>query len=245
MIKNVIIVIFIFSLSANIIGQEKIINRTNQQWIQYYNQTKFSKHWLLLADGGVRWKDKLSARSQYIIRFGVGYQLNDNIRVAVGIAHLGFYQSGQIKKVEFRPYQEFSIKQVFGKIGISHRFRIEERYFRKVLNGKITTEDQFNFRFRYSFSLSIPLFSITDLKVSLNVGDEIFINAGKEIVYNVFDQNRLLVGSTIQLNKNLNVDLIYNGQFAGTNSPAKYEYSDIIWFRIIHRINFIKKERIN
>lgn len=245
--KTKIIIVIIFSLSLSIFGQEKSINRGNQQWMQYYNQTKLSEVWTLLTDGGLRWKEELSSRSQYIVRLGVGYQFNDSIRVVAGVAHLGLYQSDQLSRVEFRPYQEFVIKQKYGKIGISHRFRVEERYFRKVLDGKITNKDNFNFRFRYHFSLSIPLFKMShshpEMKVFLDIADEIFINAGKEVVYNVFDQNRILIGPAIQLNKNLTVKFTYNSQFAAANSPANYEYADVIWLGITHKLDLTNKEQ--
>ncbi len=66
----------------------------------------------------------------------------------------------------------------------------------------------------------------------MNIGDEIFINAGKEIIYNRFDNNRILVGSTFQINKNLNLSFIYNYQLGQRNNKAAYEHSDIFWLGI-------------
>jgi hypothetical protein len=239
--KTAITSIIIFILSSIILGQVKSISRSNQQWIQYYNQTKFAERWTFLADGGLRWKEKLSSSSQYIARLGVGYSVNENIRVAVGIAHLGFFLSDNLDKIEFRPYQKFLNNRSFGKIDLFHRFRIEERYLRKVMDGKISSDDNFNFRFRYSVSLSIPLFklftSYPGEEVSLSVGDEIFINAGKEVVYNVFDQNRILLGLIIRLKRNLRIEFTYNSQFAAVNSPAKYNYTDIVWIKITHKLD--------
>jgi hypothetical protein len=239
--KIVITIIIIFIQPSIIFGQVKNINRSNQQWIQYYNQTKLAEHWVFLGDVGFRWREKLSSPSQYIARLGVGYNIYENIRVSAGIAHLGYFLSDNLNRIEFRPYQEFLNNQSFGKIDLTHRFRIEERYFRKVMDGKIGSNDNFNFRFRYSVSLSIPLFKLSnshqDKDVSMSIGDEIFLNAGKEVVYNIFDQNRILLGLLIQLKRNLRVEFTYNSQFAAVNSPAKYNYTDIIWLKINHELD--------
>lgn len=239
--KIAVKIIIIFILSSINFGEGKNINRSNQQWIQYYNQTKFAEHLFFLGDGGFRWKKKISSSTQYIARFGVGYNLSENTRVAAGIAHLGYFLSDNLNRIEFRPYQEFLNNQSFGKISLTHRFRIEERYFRKVVNGKISSDDNFNFRLRYSVSLSFTLFKLSNShpnkEVSLSVGDEIFLNVGKEVVYNVFDQNRILLGVIIQLKRNLKVEFTYNSQFAAVSSPTKYNYTDIIWLKINHKLD--------
>jgi hypothetical protein len=68
----------------------------------------------------------------------------------------------------------------------------------------------------------------------------LLLNAGKEIVYNIFDQNRLLVGPVFQLNKNLGFILLYQGRFRALNLPARYHYDHIFWFGLRHQLNLAK-----
>ena len=68
--------------------------------------------------------------------------------------------------------------------------------------------------------------------LSLNLGDEIFINAGKQIVYNVFDQNRFLVGPVVAFSKDFNIGLIYNNQFAATAAAKSYVHTNIFWLTV-------------
>lgn len=227
---------FLTSITLTSFGQTKNYQFTNQQWVQYYNQLTLSKRWALLSDGGFRWKYDLGQKSQYIARTGMGYQVNPGIRVTVGFAHLGFYTSGAVSKAEYRPYQELLIKENHKKIRMEHRFRVEERFFRVIGLGTST----FNFRFRYRLLLStpvLPLFVSSGNKVKLKFGDEIFINAGKDVVYNIFDQNRILIGPIVPLNKNLSVSVIYTYQFAAKNVPKKYEQDQVIWLGVKQTID--------
>ena len=243
--KLTIGIIVTFVVSSNIFGQEKSIDRSNQQWIQYYNQTTLSQQWVLLLDGGYRWAE-FSTSAQYIARLGFGYRLNNHLQAGAGFAHLGFYEAGEVARLEFRPYQEFLIRETYGKVRMAHRFRIEERYFYRLSERADRYSNSFNFRFRYLFSLNIPLFKLSgahpDRKVMLSIGNEILVNAGKKVTHNVFDQNRLLIGPDIALRENFRLRFIYHGQFTSTGSPLTFRYHDIIWLGIIHRLDRAKKD---
>ena len=81
-----------------------------------------------------------------------------------------------------------------------------------------------NYTFRYQFILSYPISKPgANTKILLSIGDEILINAGKEIVYNIFDQNRILLGTTFQLNNNFALTFTYNYQFKSLNSPNEFK----------------------
>lgn len=231
--------------STILTAQTKNISHGNQQWLQYYNQIKLSEKWTWLSDLGYRWEDGFESSTQYVLRTGLGYTVNPNLKIATGFAHLGFYSSGKVSRVEFRPYQELSMEHKLNKIGVNHRFRIEERFFNPVVNGEIQSPNTFNFRFRYAITASVPLFTLSesnpDRKLSLNVGNEIFINGGKTVVYNIFDQNRFTISPTVHFSKNLNASVTWVSQFAASNMPASYNYRNVIWFQIRQKLDFTKK----
>lgn len=216
----------------------KNISSGNQQWLQYYNQTKLNAHWTWLTDGGYRWQDGFGESSQYIIRSGMGYLFASNFRLTIGLAHSGGFSEGRVSKAEFRPYQELVIKNQLGRFTLSHRYRVEERFVNTVRDGELQTPNSFNFRFRYALSLNIPLYRWPDKRaLNLGLGDEIFINAGESIVYNVLDQNRFIISPNLQLSSGLNIALTWNSQFAGTSTPAAFKYTDVFWLQIKHKID--------
>lgn len=220
---------------------QKIVTNSDQQWIQYYQNLKLSPKWSILTDGGFRVKDAFSEKSQWIIRTGVGYQATANSRFGLGFANLGFFNGDTLTRLEYRPYQEAMLKHKFNRIGTSHRFRVEERFFQTL---KPIGTTSFNFRFRYQFNLSLPIWTSKNnpnRKLIFNIADEIFINAGKDIVYNVFNQNRLILGPQFKVNKGLGIQFVYNYQFFARNAPATYSNDHVFWLRIKHTINVFKK----
>lgn len=237
------IVASLFLSPINCHAQKKI-SHNNQQWLQYYNQVQISKKITLFSDVSFRRIDKFDKWSQITLRTGLGYKLTKNLNGVTGIACFEFYSNDRPSKIEFRPYQELNTTQEFNKFSIQHRFRIEGRYFRKITNDVITSQLNFNLRYRYRLFCKIPLLKLSDSiperKLFLNIGDEILINSGKEIIYNMFDNNRLLVGIAWQVNPNLNFSFTYNYQFGQRSSPATYEHSDVFWFAITHKMAFAK-----
>jgi hypothetical protein len=243
--KNTILrfIILLFAPST-FFGQQKSIEYNNQQWLHYYNQSKITEKWTFLGDFGYRWKNNFSEKTQYIVRIGAGFQLNSTISLNAGIAYLGTYKGDEIYRTELRPYQDLVVKNKYLKATIEHRIRAEQRFFKT----KSTGADNFNFRFRYRWMTTIPVITFNAenpyKKLSINIGDEIFINAGKEIVYNVFDQNRLLIGATMQFNKKWALSFTYNHQRSAKNTPAKYGQDAIFWFAARHNLDFsTKKEK--
>ena len=242
---NRFVVLFAIAFCFNtFLFAQKTVYYNNQQWLQYYNQLLVSKKFTLLSDVSLRRIHHLDYWSQITFRTGNGYPLSGQFNGASGFACFTFYYKDNFNKIEFRPYQEINSKQKFERFSLEHRLRAEFRYFRHVLDNKITTDESFNFRFRYRLFCSIPIINFAEKnpgrKILLNIGDEIFINAGRQITYNMFDNNRLLLGTAIQFNEDLIISFTYTNQFGQRNGPAFYENSDIIWIGIIHKLSLLK-----
>ncbi|MDN3669814.1 DUF2490 domain-containing protein [Echinicola jeungdonensis] len=233
-----------FSSIKESLAQRKEVSTGNQQWFQYYNQIKLDEKWALLTDGGLRTRNNFDEFSQYLIRTGIGFNPSSILSFLVGFAHLGFYNNGSRTRSELRPYQELVINNKLAPISLSHRYRVEERFFRNTSQDN-SKSNSFNFRFRYRIMASIPLWESTEhdgKSLSFNVGDEILINAGKDVVYNVFNQNRILIGPAFQLNKTLDFSLTYTHQFSASNAPREYQNSHIFWLGIKHKMDFTSKK---
>jgi len=241
MIKNHFLVFSFIVLAIPVFAQKNITTK-NKQWIQYYNTVKLSKKFLLKSDFGYRVENNFEDKSQYIVRSGLGYKIMPKMQIVVGLDHLGEYRGDSLNSIETRPFQEFTINDIYGEIKTQHRFRIEERFFKPVNSSDFTT---YYFRFRYRFNVTIPLYYISkedkSAKIALNLGDEIFIHAGKDAVYNMFNQNRVLIGSTYQISKALAVRLTYSYEFGANNSPASYRENNILWLGITHKLSAFRK----
>src|SRR5690606_16536898 len=94
-----------------------------------------------------------------------------------------------------------------------------------------------NIRMRYK--LEIQYRPITN--VTFKIYDEVFVNIGKNIGYNVFDQNR--IGASIQYMPvhNVGFELGYLNWFQQRASGNNFYNRNIIRLSIHHNINFKSK----
>lgn len=225
-------------ISTNALAQGSSYEYPNQQWIQFYEQAKINKHWAILADAGYRRKNLFAETSQYIARVALGYRINTHMRLAAGFANLGFYSSGPLSKLEFRPYEEWMIFNSHKAVKIKQRFRIEERFFKTITDHQIQSGTDFNLRVRYLLTLNLPVYTFASgLKLSVNAGNELLVNSGKNINNNISYQYRILVGPALKIAKNLTVKLTYNSQFSSGKTSGTYEHINIVWLGVKHKFS--------
>src|SRR4051794_15800129 len=105
---TLLLIIISFSAALPAWAVEKKVTKSDQPWVQYYNQTKLNERWIVFVDGSYRWKDWFEHSNQYLVRAAIGYNLTPNLNVAAGCAQSGYYTENKITKYELRPFQEIS-----------------------------------------------------------------------------------------------------------------------------------------
>lgn len=193
-----------------------------------------------MADLGFRSKGNIQELYQITSRIGTAYPLSKKIQAVTGIACFTAFEGYKTSIIEIRPYQEVNSTLKYKTLSIQNRLRFEARTFLYRLDS--INPSSFNFRLRYRLYFTLPLIKLSqkkpDLKILLNFGDELFINFGKEVLYNSFDNNRILIGPALQINKQLNISLTYCYQFGHRNSPSTYESSNVLWVGITQKFGF-------
>lgn len=234
-----------FSSLAQTTGK-KITTRP-VSWNSYFNTLQLSSKWSITSDISERFFLDNGKQYQFFLRSMANYNLGQNWTAGAGFAYIKSRtfdpaSTSTLAVPELRPFQELSYKQKFDKITLSHRYRIEERYFRKTASDKLIDGYNFNFRFRYQFAFDYNLYKSKDNTQSLNLRatDEIMLNAGKNIVNNMFDQNRITIGLNYQPLKNLNLQLDYMYGFQERSSGSQFNHADVIRLQIFQRIKLYK-----
>jgi hypothetical protein len=215
----------------------KQIKKINQLWGGYYSNIILNEKWAINSDVQYRTKDWYEHPSQALIRTGLNYKINEKFNVTAGVAHFRFYLNDVVTRGEWRPWQEVSINDQNTNLKMTHRFRVEERFNQKTDKNEPINEYGFNWRFRYKLDIQYQLVSIREKqKFSLTLGNEIMINAGSEIAYNYFDQNRSSIGLYIELNKNfaLQPQFIYIWQQESNGKTL--DKISVIRLNLTHRI---------
>ncbi|MFD2098740.1 DUF2490 domain-containing protein [Flagellimonas iocasae] len=225
-----------------------MVTHKEEQWLQYNNLTHLNENWTLFANTGARWKDGFEEFAILFGRAGAAYSVSEKIGVAAGFTYVEFYADKEQYLVELRPYEEVLIRDTGAHtLKLNQRFRFEQRFYNPVVDGKIQSDNTFALRFRYALMTGITLFRLSkdnpDAKFRLNISDEIMFNAGKNIIYNVFDKNRFIISPAVQLNKWITIAVAWNNQFAASSSEAgHYIYTNALWVNLTHTINLSKKK---
>ena len=117
---------------------------------------------------------------------------------------------------EHRIFEQIVLNNPVGKVALSHRFTLEQRFVGKVFiqNGEKLTDYTFLNRIRYRLRTEVPLKKNVANKKSWTIifQDEIFIGWGKNIGSNIFDQNRLAVLLGYKLNQDIKFEAGYLNQ---------------------------------
>ncbi|MEM6263234.1 MAG: DUF2490 domain-containing protein [Bacteroidota bacterium] len=234
LVDPLIRLILTFVLAPNILfAQQKSIAYDNQQWLQYYQTLQVSNRISILNDVGYRVKDVLQRRSQYLVRTMVSWQVGKEAKVGVGIGHWGSFRTKGLGRIEIRPHLNFSTRHQQGKWVFSHRLRGEQRFFQSV---NPSGDHVSNIRIRYRLIGKFPLVQFLDSSpisgLDMLLGNEVMLNLGESIAYNVFDQNRVLAGTLLKVSPALHISLLYQHRFQALNQPAAYRQLYILWLGI-------------
>ena len=181
-------------------------------WLIYIGNKKLNNGFDIHNEVQYRNYNAIGDLEQLLIRTGLGYNLtenNNNVLLGYGYILSKNYLGETDDKVsieEHRIFQQFITKQNIGKIGLSHRYRLEERF----------VESDFKMRFRYSLGLKIPLQNKENGKNSFYLSgyNEIFLNTKSAF----FDRNRIYGGLGYQFSKDLRFELGYMNQIFETSS---------------------------
>lgn len=226
---------------------QKHTQKLEQVWTAYFNQTRFSNKWGMWLDVQLRTKDDFfNHLSQFLVRPGITYYVTDNVRLTAGYAHFWFYPADNHSKVtqpEHRSWQQVQWFTKYNRTRTVQALRLEERYRRKILNDStLASGYNFNYRLRYNFSWQIPLSGVVKKgSWTLILNNEVFVNFGKQITYNYFDQNRFFAGFAYNTSATSYIQLGYMNIFQQLSTGNNYRSTHIARFAYLHNLDLRKK----
>lgn len=248
-IKTITIVCLLL-IYNNGFAQGKSLTIEEQVWTGYFNQTRFSDKWGIWTDLHVRTKDRFfNNLSQAIIRPGITYYIKDDVKLTAGYAFINHFPAEShpgISQPEHRPWQQLQWHTRYPKLRLMQWVRLEERYRRKIANANTLADGyNFNFRLRYNilaqFALSKKPFNPGSLSAVLS--NEAFVNFGKQVVYNYFDQNRFFAGFHYHVNKHDNLQFGYMSIFQQLAAGNKYRNIHSARVFYFHNLDLRKKNK--
>ena len=241
--KKIVFFFLCILLNINYITAQKTFIDEEQTWFALFNQTRISDKWGTWLDVQARLKNDFIKDMSVLIapRIGLTYYVNDDVKLTAGYGYINNYPDGArvISQPEHRPWQQIQWHTKYPKIRLMQWLRLEERYRQKIINNNVLDNGyNLNYRVRYNFLFTTPLskkgFSPGGLQLILN--NEVHINLTKNIVYNIFDQNRFFVGLSYQMTKMSNLQFGYMKVFQ--QLPAGNQFKNINTIRLFYFHNF-------
>jgi hypothetical protein len=224
---------------------EKNITQQSLLWTRYYNLLTISDKWSLHSEFDNRIFISTIKENLFMFRVNGRYKINKNTEIGSGFSYFSVTtQEPEINfdfnTPEYRGQQDITWKKELGNSTINQRFQIEERFFHNANKQSLLPGTTYNWRFRYRFQADFNCWKKKDQYLKTIVYDEIMINAGRNIINNTFDQNRIYAAFQYGINKSMALELGYLKSYQKRASGVDYFDRDIIRFTFFHKINIQK-----
>ena len=209
--KVFLFILFLGPLSIFAQSVRATANSTHA-WFMVNGFTKIKGNFSFFHDVQFRRSDFISEKQQLLLRGGLAYDFNDKIQGMAGYAYVSTAPYGDypVKNTfdEHRAFEQIQIKQSLGKVNLFQRYRLEQRWLGSAALGGFKSS-RFENRARFMARLNFPILTTGKIGLYANIYDEIFINFGKKVAYNIFDQNRWAANIGVKFNKNISVEVGY------------------------------------
>ncbi len=212
MIRSTILVVFVLSAASGGYAQDTRNNSTNSNaWFMYFGNHRFSERFGLHAEVQWRRHEVVAEPQQLLLRTGLDIYTKNSGRFTVGYGFIQTHPYGEFGVPnafpEHRIWQQYTNTQALGKIKLAHRYRLEQRMIGNATEGTFEN-GRFENRIRYMAKVTVPL-TAGERGLFFAAYDEVMINFGKEVGYNIFDQNRLYAALGISLSANVKIEAGY------------------------------------
>ncbi|MGL5888622.1 MAG: DUF2490 domain-containing protein [Bacteroidia bacterium] len=215
-------------------------------WYVLMGNHTLTNHFRLHTEAQFRRAGVITPTQQHLFRIGLEYKLSENAIVTAGYCYVYTDSYGKQPAVipfnEHRGWEQLLLLHKVGRVGIQHRYRLEnrwiERYDAASQSNKVIYTNRFRYRAQFTVPLNKPDMAQGTFFAVLN--DELWVNFGKEIRFNVFDQNRAYAGFGYQINKYCNVQLGYLNQLIFKSDGVRVENNHTLQLAFFCNLDFRK-----
>ena len=201
-------------------------------WTRLYVRVKLNDKWSWQTEADNRRFFGENKQLQFIAHTHLHRKLGKNTEGSLGFSFSETWQ-GELAVPELRPFQEFYIFQPLNsRSRLSHRIRIEQRWFHNYKNDAFTEGYNFKFRFRYMLRFE---YKISE-KWTLKVNDELMYHTDD------FDQNRIYGAVEYKFRKDLSLEIGYMKLLQKRANNKGYFDRDILRVTVYKDFNLSKKD---
>ena len=225
----------------SIAQEKKNIDSQSLLWTRYYNQLELNTRWSIHSEFDNRIFISPLDQNLFVLRVQGRYKVLEQMELGAGFTYFSVATQdpdihSKFNKPEYRIQQDATLKQNLGKTTLNQRFQIEERFFQNFDKERLISGSTFFWRFRYRIQGDYNFWQKKKQFLKAIISDEIMINAGKKVVNNTFDQNRIYAGLQYGINFSLALELGYMNSFQQLSTEVDYFNRNIIRLSIYHKL---------
>ncbi len=228
---------------APVIPEKKEVDHTTGAWLGIYTKYHFNDRWAYHGEYHARMREGIKEMAQVYLRFGATYRIQKYLDFTVGIVTPFYWNPNPEREntdnvvPQYRFWQQAILATPFDHIKVFHQLRLEQRWRRDYVQG---APFELTHRFRYKLTVYVPLnhrdFGPNTLFLALY--EEIFMQAGKTVVFNHFEDNRAFAGLGYNLDEKFQFQVGYMNSYRHNKAPYKYQSRHIGRVSIIHHLDF-------
>jgi hypothetical protein len=230
-------------------GETQTIAKQPMLWTRVVNTLVIDSHWYVYSELDNRVFLDPVKESQALARVMGRYVINKNVEVGAGVV-ASFNYPGDPKAAvllmtpEYRACADISFRQYFGKrLTLIHRNVIENRFIHNATSKELQDGYRYAFRYRYRLHADILLWKKENQSLKFILSDEIMLQAGKGIVYNVFDQNRAYAALNYEPLRWLGFEAGYLNLFQQRSTGKDFYNRHIFRFSVFTKIFIHSKNK--
>jgi hypothetical protein len=252
-IKRIIALTCIYILSSIISRAQSPRQYTENHngWFAYTGNHKLSDKWGLHLEAQWRRNEFILHNQQLLLRAGINYYINSRVFITAGYCFVETYPYGkQAARAVFpenRVWEQLQIKDNIGMVEMITRLRLEQRFVNTPVleNGVYEPGNAvYTNRVRMMNRLSIPFKgkTIEDRSFYISAFEEVYINFGKKVAFNIFDQNRGYLGIGYKIPKAGRLEIGYLNQLIFKGDGVKVENNHTLQISLSSTIEFRRKK---
>lgn len=219
--------------------ERRVADDNRHLWLVYNGSFRLTEHWGLYTDAQLRRSDFGRAPQQNLLRAAVDYHAGKNLMLSSGYLYQKSFPYGDFpaatRSPEHRLYQQLLLRDEAGRVQLQHRYRLEQRWIRYPQDTDFTYQN----RLRYQLRAQLPLFGpkVEPRMPYLVAANEVFINFGRHIQNNIFDQNRLYAGFGYAASKFVNLEAGYLNQLVQQRNGRVFEHNHTLQLSLLLNVD--------
>lgn len=215
-------------------------------WYMFFGSFKFSEKIGLHTEVQWRRSNYILDNQQLLLRTGINYYFSKQVSSTAGYCFVQTHPYGEfpskIMFPEHRIWEQLQLANRFGKLEMVSRFRLEQRYvYSPILKdgAYVVGSNVYTNRFRLLTRFSIPFKgeTIADKTFYITAYEELFINFGKNVAFNIYDQNRAYLALGYKIPKLGRLEIGYLNQLVFKGNGIQVENNHTLQLSLTTALN--------